>query len=139
MNEFFSIMTWPLLACLLLPGTLIGDVLTVDPKQILRTFGLYVVVGAVHVIFRKKFLAISFEPQRAAAEGLRVLWWDFLFYVLFGFVVTSFVQIGGVLLIFSYLIVPAVCANFLARRLRTLLLLGWLTATLASVAALFCS
>ena len=37
---------------------------------------------------------------------------------LFGVVVTSFVQIGGVLMIFSYLIVPAVCANFLAESLR---------------------
>jgi zinc/manganese transport system permease protein len=119
--------------------TLIGDVLTVSPMQILKTFCLYLAVGMVHFLFRKKFLAISFEPDRAVAEGLPVLWWDFLFYVLFGFVVTSFVQIGGVLLIFSYLIVPAVCANFLARRLRTLLLLGWLTATLASVAGLFCS
>ena len=36
-------------------------------------------------------------------------WWDFLFYALFGLVVTSFVRIAGVLLVFSYLIVPAVC------------------------------
>jgi zinc/manganese transport system permease protein len=119
--------------------TLIGDVLTVDPKQILRTFCLYLAVGAIHVIFRKKFLLISFEPERAQADRVRVLWWDFLFYVLFGFVVTSFVQIGGVLLIFSYLIVPAVCANFLARRLRSLLLVGWGTATLASMVGLYAS
>jgi ABC-type Mn2+/Zn2+ transport system permease subunit len=73
------------------------------------------------------------------AGGLRIRWWDFLFYVLFGFVVTSFVQIGGVLLVFSYLIVPAVCANFLASKLRSLLVIGWLTATLAGVAGLYCS
>jgi zinc/manganese transport system permease protein len=119
--------------------TLIGDVLTVSPMQIAKTFALYVVIGIVHFVFRGKFLAISFEPERAVAEGLSVRWWDFVFYVLFGFVVTSFVQIGGVLLIFSYLIVPAVCASFLARKLRSLLLIGWLTATLASVAGLFCS
>jgi zinc/manganese transport system permease protein len=65
--------------------------------------------------------------------------WDFVFYALFGVVVTSFVQIGGVLLVFSYLIVPAVCANFLAQRLGILLLIGWVTATLASVIGLYCS
>ena len=53
--------------------------------------------------------------------------------------VTSFVQIGGVLLIFSYLIVPAVCGSFLARQLRSLLLIGWLTATLSSIAVLYIS
>jgi len=119
--------------------TLIGDVLTVNPVQIGRTFALYLVIGVIHIVFRKKFLAISFEPERALAEGLRVRWWDFLFYILFGFVVTSFVQIGGVLMIFSYLIVPAVCASFLASRLRSLLLIGWLTATLSSIAGLFFS
>ena len=49
-------------------------------------------------------------------NGLRVRWWDFLFYALFGLVVTSFVRIAGVLLVFSYLIVPAVCGINLARR-----------------------
>ena len=71
----------------------------------------------VHFIFRKKFFAISFEPERAEKEGIAVRWWDFLFYVLFGLVVTSFVQIGGVLLVFSVfdLVPPAVSANFLWR------------------------
>jgi ABC-type Mn2+/Zn2+ transport system permease subunit len=44
------------------------------------------------------------------------------------------VQIGGVLLVFSYLIVPAVGANFLADSLRARMLIGWITATLASIA-----
>ncbi|HEY6166527.1 MAG TPA: iron chelate uptake ABC transporter family permease subunit [Verrucomicrobiae bacterium] len=122
-----------------LKKTLIGDVLLVSKGQVLKTFALYVVIGVVHWIFRRKFLALSFEPERAEREGLAVRWWDFLFYSLFGLVVTSFLQIGGVLLVFSYLIVPAVCANFLAQRLGSLLLVGWLVATVASVVGLFAS
>ncbi|MDB6017851.1 MAG: hypothetical protein JWR19_2340 [Pedosphaera sp.] len=117
--------------------TLIGDVLLVSPQQVWRTFALYVGVAVVHFVFRRKFFAISFEPERAAAEGIAVRWWDFLFYVLFGLVVTSFVQIGGVLLVFSYLIVPAVCANFLANKLSSLLVIGWITATVASIIGLY--
>jgi zinc/manganese transport system permease protein len=117
--------------------TLIGDVLLVTPVEVLKTFVLYAGIAAVHFIFRKKFLMISFDPERAIAEKLAVRRWDFLFYALFGLVVTSFVQIGGVLLVFSYLIIPAVCANFLARRLGTLLIIGWLAATLAGVVGLF--
>ncbi len=119
--------------------TLIGEVLLVTPGQVMRTFALYVVIGVVHWIFRKKFFAISFEPDRAEAEGLSIRWWDFLFYAMFGWVVTSFVQIGGVLLVFSFLIVPAVVANFLAHGLGTKLLIGWVTATVASVAGLYAS
>jgi zinc/manganese transport system permease protein len=119
--------------------TLIGDVLLVDPKQVMKTFGLYAGVGVVHYIFRRHFMAISFEPERAAREGISVRWWDFLFYVLFGVVVTSFVQIGGVLLVFSYLIVPAVCANFLANKLRVMLFIGWMMATVSSIIGLYFS
>jgi zinc/manganese transport system permease protein len=117
--------------------TLIGDVLLVSQKDVLRTFLVYFAIGTVHFVFRKKFLAISFDADAASTSGMRVKWWDFLFYALFGLVVTSFVQIGGVLLVFSYLIVPAVCANYLATRVSALLAIGWITATLSSVIGLY--
>ncbi len=116
---------------------LIGDILLVTPREVLGTFGLFVLIAAVHFMFRKQFIRLSFEPEKAEAEGMAVRWWDFIFYALFGLVVTSFLQIGGVLLVFSYLIVPAVCANFLAARIGALLLIGWLVATVASVAGLY--
>jgi zinc/manganese transport system permease protein len=122
-----------------LKRTLVGEVLFVTKAQVWKTFALYAVIAIVHVIFRKQFLALSFHPERAKRGGLAVRWWDFLFYALFGLVVTSFVQIGGVLLVFSYLIVPAVCANFLARRMLPMLAIGWVVATLSSIGGLFAS
>jgi zinc/manganese transport system permease protein len=122
-----------------LKQTLVGDILLVQRGEVFRAFGLYAVVTLIHFVFRRQFLMLSFEPARAAAQGLSLRAWDFLFYILFGFVVTSFVQIGGVLMIFSYLIVPAVCANVLAQSFRVRLLVGWLTATLASIAGLYLS
>ena len=122
-----------------LKRTLVGDILLVRPGEVFRAFGLYAVIGVIHFVFRKRFLMISFEPDRALSEGISVRAWDFLFYVLFGFVVTSFVHIGGVLMIFSYLIVPAICANLLAQSLPVRLLSGWLIATLASVVGLYLS
>ncbi len=119
--------------------TLVGEVLLVRPGEVLRTFALFVAVGAVHVVFRRQFVLLSFDPERGRSEGLRLWWWDFLFYVLFGVVVTSFVRMGGVLLVFSYLIIPAVCANLLATSLRVRLAVGWSIATLSSVAGLYAS
>src|SRR3954466_8425328 len=58
--------------------TLIGEVLLVTPQQVLRTFGLYVAIAIVHVVWRKRFLAVSFEPARVEAEGWAIRWWDFL-------------------------------------------------------------
>jgi len=47
---------------------------------------------------RRSFLLVSFDRDGAYQKGLRVRWWDFLFYAVFGLVVTSFVRIAGVLL-----------------------------------------
>jgi ABC-type Mn2+/Zn2+ transport system permease subunit len=44
-----------------------------------------------------------------------------------------------VLLVFSYLIVPAVCGNYLARTLVGGMVVGWLVATLSSMAGLYAS
>ncbi len=120
-----------------LQRSLVGELLVVPPVEVTKTFGLFVAVGIVHFVFRKKFLAISTDPRQAAASGLNVRWWDFVFYMLFGLVVTSFVHIGGVLLVFSYLVVPAVCATFLANSMGVRFLLGWAIATVASIVSLF--
>ena len=122
-----------------LKRTLVGDVLLVNRGSVLKTFCIYFGIAAVHFLLRDKFVALSFHPEEAAAKGLRLRLWDFLFYCLFGVVVTSFVQIGGVLLTFSYLIVPAVCATFLARKLPVRLAIGWIIATFSSVFALYLS
>lgn len=116
--------------------TLIGDVLTVSGGQVLRTAALYAAIAVVHWVFRRRFLAVSFDVAGALAEGVSVRWWDFLFYALFGVVVTSFLQIGGVLLVFSYLIIPAVCAVLLGGSFRARLALGWAISTLGSVLGL---
>ena len=119
-----------------LQRSLVGELLVVPPDEVLKTLGLFAVIGVVHYGFRQQFLAISRDPEAARRRGLSVVWWDFVFYVLFGFVVTSFVHLGGVLLTFSYLIVPAVCATYLADSWRGRLVVGWGVATLASLISL---
>jgi zinc/manganese transport system permease protein len=120
-----------------LQRSLVGELLVVPSSEVLKTLGLFVAVGVAHFFFRKKFLAISLDAEQAAASGLNVRWWDFVFYMLFGLVVTSFVHIGGVLLIFSYLVVPAVCATYLVRSIVARFALGWIIATVSSVVSLF--
>ena len=120
-----------------LQRSLVGELLVVRPSDVWKTFGLFLAVGAVHFFFRKKFLAISADPEAATASGLNVRWWDFVFYMLFGLVVTSFVHIGGVLLVFTYLVVPAVCATYLANGIGAKFAVGWIIATCCSILSLF--
>ena len=51
--------------------------------------------------------------------------WDFLFYALFGVVITSSVGIAGILLVFSFLVVPALISMNFASDLKSQLIIGW--------------
>ena len=117
-----------------LKALLEGSIVYVDGATVLWTGLLYGAVGLFHWIYRKPFLAISLDPEGAAASGIRVRLWDFLFYVSFGFVVTSSVAIAGVLLVFSFLVIPAVIGVLFARGIGGRLLIGWLVGTLVSFA-----
>ncbi len=118
---------------------LVGNILLVTPGDVWKCLGLFAIVGAFHFVFRKKFALASFERDAAYQQGVRVRLWDFLFYASFGFVVTGFVRIAGVLLIFTYLIVPAVCGINLAGTFRNRLLIGLLIGLIGGVLGLFLS
>jgi zinc/manganese transport system permease protein len=112
---------------------LVGNILLVNKGELLRLSVIYTILGAIHFFCRKYFFMISRDPKAAFAKGLNVRGWDFLFYLTFGVVVTNSVRIAGVLLVFSYLVVPSVCAMFVANSLKNRLLVGWLIGLLASI------
>lgn len=118
---------------------LVGNLLLVTRAEVLRTLGLFAVVGVFHFALRRRFHLISFDPEAAERQGLSLRLWDFLFYATFGLVVTSFVRIAGVYLVFSYLIVPAVCGALLSARIGARLAIGWAVALTAGVAGLLLS
>ena len=118
---------------------LVGSILFVTWPQILKISVIYLAVGLLHFLLRKKFLLISMNPREAKQNGMRIRFWDFIFYVTFGFVVTSSVRVAGVLLVFSYLVVPAVCAMFFVSGVAARLLIGWGLGFVASVLGLYAS
>ncbi len=122
-----------------LKALLVGHLLFIEWPEIVKVFVLYSFVGCVHWWARKPFFAISQHPEKAFAQGVRVRWWDFLFYATFGLVVTSSVEMAGVLLVFSFLIVPAVCGVLLAETISSRLLVGWVVGMVTSIAGMIAS
>lgn len=117
-----------------LKDMLVGHLLSVSWFELGETAVLYALVGAFHWLFRDKFLLISTNEAEAERRGISVRLWDFLFYVSFGFVVTSSVAMAGVLLVFSFLIVPAVSAMLFSQRIGTRLAIGWTLGAVVSAA-----
>jgi zinc/manganese transport system permease protein len=118
---------------------LTGDILNVTKGDILQRLLVFAALGAFYGGYHKRFVLISSDPEGAFAEGVRVRLWDFLFYAAFALVVVSFVRLGGVLLTFSYLIVPAVCGTILATDWMKRLAIGWVVAAAASLLGLWAS
>ena len=118
---------------------LTGDILNVTKGEIGQRVLVFAALGGFYAFFHKRFVLISSDPDKAFADGIRVGLWDFLFYAAFALVVVSFVRLGGVLLTFSYLIVPAVCGTMLATEWMKRLAIGWVVAATASLLGLWAS
>jgi zinc/manganese transport system permease protein len=118
---------------------LTGSLLWTTWPTIVKTGALYSALGLVHWLLRERFFVISLAPADAHARGWNVAGWDFLFYALFGLVVTSSVAIAGVLVVFSFLVIPAVIAFLFTERPRALLLVAWSVGTAATVLGLWVS
>lgn len=118
---------------------LVGNILFVTWKDILELGILYLVIGIFCFMFHGKFMLISNDIVKAREDRMSIRWWDFIFYLLFGIMVTKSVRIAGVLLVFSYLIIPAACAMLFVSNLSHRLILGWLIAFVASFLGLFFS
>jgi zinc/manganese transport system permease protein len=122
-----------------LKSMLVGNILLVTWPVIAKTAAIYALVGMFHAAFFRRFLAISEDPEGAEAGGVRVRLWDFLFYVTFGFVITSSVSIAGVLLVFTYLVVPASMAMLLADSFARRITIAWGMGTVCSVVGMVVS
>ena len=115
---------------------LVGNILWVTWSTIGVLSVVILVVALFHFFFRRNFSLVSFDSEQARREGISVALWDLLFYLSLAWVVTTSVQTAGVLLIFSFLIVPAVCGLLLSKRLKIGLLLSWLVGAGVSLAGI---
>ena len=119
--------------------TLVGSLLWVTWPTIAQLAVVYAGLGVFQYVLRRRFLTISFHPEEAEAARWKIRWWDFLFYLSFGVVITLAVPIAGVLMVFSFLVVPAVIANLFTGDKRRLTLIAWGSGALASLLGLWVS
>src|SRR5215204_5617931 len=108
---------------------LVGSILTVQWLDVLKLAGLYGVIGVVHALTRRSLLRVATEHRVGPT-----LLWDFVFYGSFAVVVTSSVAHAGVLLVFCFLIIPAVIGSYVATAVSLTLAIGWVTGALATLA-----
>ena len=118
---------------------LVGRLLTVRWDTVRIAAAVYAVIGVFHWVCRRKFFQISDNHEAAEQSGLSIGLWDFLFYASFGIVITISATIAGVLLVFSYLVVPGVIAVMYAETDRARIVMAWAIGVAVSVAGMVIS
>ena len=115
---------------------LAGKLLWVTRQHIVLCLIVFTAVAFCLCIIRKPLSKISQNYEGAVTEGLKVVWWDFVFYGLLGVVITLAVRVTGVVTVFSFLIIPATISALFSARWGLRMFIAWAAAIVASLAGL---
>jgi len=113
-----------------------GSLLWTNGRDVVTGGVAFSVAGFCLYLVRKPLMSLSESYRHTRPEGARAIFWDFFFYFLVGLVITLSVQMGGVILVFAYLIIPATISTIFTSQLRAQLIIIWIAAILASISGL---
>jgi zinc/manganese transport system permease protein len=135
-----------LVACLLLGDklsggsayitkTLAGSLLWVNWTLVSITAVVYILLLLFHFRYRRKFISLTENPEELQNSGL----WDFLFFLTQGIITVLIVPIAGVLLAYSFLMIPSAIAAMFSKGWAGAVVLGWSVGLLACLLGLLAS
>ena len=115
---------------------LVGSILTVTHAELAWAAGLCIVIGFILWLARGPLFKITENAHAAADAGLKLWWWDFVFYATFGIMVTFAVKAAGVLLVFAFLIVPSLSSILAMKKTWSRIAFGWIFGAVGCVLGL---
>jgi ABC-type Mn2+/Zn2+ transport system permease subunit len=110
-----------------------GNILGITRVDTFVLLAVAVPVLLVHVIFYKEFLFVSFDRETARTLGYNVTFWNLLLYFTLGVVIAYAMQFAGVMLVFNFLVLPAVTGLLLARNMTGIFVAAVGSALLAAL------
>ena len=116
-----------------------GNILSISSKDIVHLLTVLIPVGIIHLAFYKEFIFSAYDPEMAEALGMKVGFWNFLFYLTLGAVVAVSIHITGVMLVFTFLVVPAMFALKLVDSIKLSIGVSLAVALLSTWIGLFLS
>jgi zinc/manganese transport system permease protein len=104
---------------------LFGNILSVNWGQIKLIGIIFGAIGVLHIIFHKKFFLLtetfegdfSIEETTVIRKNKGFKFWNFIFYISIGLAIVFAVRTSGVIPVFSFLIIPAVGAIMLGKKI----------------------
>ena len=97
-----------------------GNILGITRSDTLVLLAIAVPVLLAHLFFYKEFLFVSFDRETARTLGFNVAMWNAFLYFTLGLVIAFAMQFAGVMLVFNFLVLPAVTGLLLARSMTAI-------------------
>ena len=110
-----------------------GNILGITRTDTLVLLASSIPVLLAHLVFYKEFLFVSFDRETARTLGYNVRAWDLALYFTLGLVIAFAMQFAGVMLVFNFLVLPAVTGMLLARGMSGMFAISVAAAVLAAV------
>lgn len=110
-----------------------GSIMGVPPQEIAEVGIAAALIGALHALFYKEFVLVSFDPEVARTLGYNSSRWELLWYLSLGVMIAVSIHVAGTVLVFAYLVIPAVSSLLISRRLGLVIALSVVLALLATV------
>jgi zinc transport system permease protein len=110
-----------------------GNILGITRADASVLLAVAVPVLVVHTVFYKEFLFVSFDRETARTLGYNVRRWNLLLYLTLGTVIAFAMQFAGVMLVFNFLVLPAVTGLLLSRTMAATFAWSVASALLAAV------
>ncbi len=108
-----------------------GNILGTTSQDLYHLLWVLIPAGIVHLAFYRQFLFTSFDPEMASTLKVSSRTWNFVFYLTLGLAVAVSMKVAGVLLTFSFLLLPAATALSLGKNMK----LTFIVAIAVSIAA----
>ncbi|MGI5121615.1 zinc ABC transporter permease AztB [Marinactinospora thermotolerans] len=122
-----------------LTGFLFGDVLAVRGQDLAVLAGALVVALAVSLVAHRSFVALAFDPRKAATLGLRPRLAHVVMLGLVTLAIVASFHVVGTLLVFGLLIAPPAAVVLWARRIPVVMAGAALLGALATFTGLLVS
>lgn len=119
---------------------LFGSFFTVTDSQILQTVIVFGAIGLLHIVYRKRFFELTDWYQKDQVHEIGLFdRWNFLFYLTLGLAIVLAVRVGGVIPVFSFLVVPPVVGLLVTTRRSVVLAVALVTSLLGSIVGIYFS
>jgi zinc/manganese transport system permease protein len=119
--------------------TITGNLLWVTWDKVLECLVIFLIVGVIHLFFRKPFILISDAKNGLPYNLWRTRMYELIFYITFSVVIVKAVPVGGIFLVFTLLIAPTAAATLFTGSWKRRLIWSWIIGVLGSVSGIYLS